>query len=358
MNIRHPLVNVAFLVILISGCNLIGYAPNARPAPQRQSNLQTLPIQSFFQQEIGTSWVYEGFAEYGHRMVLTSSKRAAWRNRRVKEISGNVADMSDGESLRDFSFKLRYILTPNAVQEEIVSADTPFPHTIPKLTILKRPLRKGARWRQTVKIQGKKAVLRAEILDLQTDPSHRIRVRYRVPMEGMPDGVYEEIREFSPDMGIYRLEKTFGPNASDRFNYEFRALIKPARYRDAIHQATFLYPRDWQKTAEHRYEGFGGFFRVSALTGPKSVEEAAQNEISHGLRPYGSNPTVKRWTIQKREARLILPSTDQAREMHRQAALVLRYPRRLQIGEELYDYLLIHADSEHIPLIANSLQFL
>lgn len=359
---RKAHVLCGLLMVLFAGCTLFNRTPSpSRPAPIRRNKPSAGSLTSYFPQKVGTSWIYEGFAEYGHRMVLTSITKDPQHKRSIREISGSVADMSDGESKRNFHFKLRYIFTPIAIQEEVLESDTPFPHTVKNITLLKLPIRKGARWRQNVVMNGKSSILRAVITDIRTEPSIKakvVRVRYRMPMTGMPNGIYEEVREFAKGIGVYRFEKTFGPNTTDRFNYAFRELIPPAKFTDAKHQVTFLYPSDWKKTSDHRFEGFGGFFQVSAIRGPKSIDEAARNEASHTLRPYGSSPTIQRLNLRGLETRLIMPSPDQAREMKKQAALIIRYAKPVTIQGNQFSFLVIYADMDHIHLIAKTLKLM
>lgn len=362
MKFREKIAAFSILLIaLLAGCSLLGQQSSPqRPAPVRHSKVSTISLQSYFPQKIGTSWIVNGMAEYGHRMVLTSVRKDQRQKKTIHDIIGNVDDMSDGESKRNFHFRLRYTFTSNAVQEEVLEADTPFPHTFKKLTLLQQPIRKGARWQQTVTVKGKRAVLRGEILGIQRDPTQKtnvIRVRYRVPMAGMPNGTYEEIREYRQGDGIYRFEKTFGPNESDIFNYALWKVIPPAEFSDANYRVAFLYPSDWKKENKNHFQGYGGFFQVSAIHGPKSIDEAARSEAGHSLRPYGTNPTIQRLSIKGHAGRLILPSSDQAREMKKQAALIVRYSKQIRIAEQNYEYLVIYADADHIRLILNTLKF-
>lgn len=74
--------------------------------------------------------------------------------------------------------------------------------------------------------------------------------------------------------------------------------------------------------------------------------------------PYGSSPRIVMQTIQTREACFIFPSVDQPAEMNKQAALIVRYPRPVQIGETFYNYFILWADVNHIRQIGGQLSFL
>ena len=216
------------LISLMTGCTLFRTAPPLRQVPPKSR--PPLVLLSFFPQKPKTEWIYQGFAEYGHRMALNSVVRSRDGSRIVHHISGRVEDMSGGESTRNFHFKLRYTFTRNAVYETLVSADTPFPHRIQNLKLLTLPLRKGVKWTQKVTMGGKKSTLRAEVMDYGARPdlgSKIVKVRYRVPMAGMPNGIYEEIREFAWRKGVYRFEKTFDPDPAIRFQYILREVKIP-----------------------------------------------------------------------------------------------------------------------------------
>ena len=221
-NRNNFFIGFILLITLLVGYNLI----SRLVAPESVSE----SLLAYFPQQIGTVWAYNGFAEYSHQMKLDSIVEMEKRKRIILEITGNVGDPSGGESIRDFDFKIRYIITSTTVYENIVQADTPFPHILKNVAVLKLPIRKGAKWQQTVTIDGKEQVLRAEIIEVRTDRlinGQNVRVRYRVPIEGMPNGVYEEIREFGHGIGIVWFEKTFGVRPTERFSYVLYKVTKP-----------------------------------------------------------------------------------------------------------------------------------
>ncbi len=221
---------IILLLGLATGCNL--FRMQTRPIPTK--DMSPAPaLLAYFPQKAGTTWSYEGYAEYASRMNLNSVVKKADPKKIYHYISGAVEDVSSGESSRNFRFKLRYTFTSNSVFENIQEADTPFPHTLKNVELLRLPLKKGAKWTQAHRIKGQKRLLEALILDIRTEKAIRseiIRVRYRIPMAGMPNGIYEEIREFAKGMGVYRFEKTFlGSNPANRFNYSLRTLKTPKK---------------------------------------------------------------------------------------------------------------------------------
>ncbi|HOJ76673.1 MAG TPA: hypothetical protein PLZ08_02020 [Bacillota bacterium] len=214
---------VSLLVIILVGCGQFKTKPPLNDLNSKSRVSRTLL--ELFPQRRNTEWIYEGFAEYGHRMKLVRISRIP--NRIIHHIDGEVADLSGGESPRNFKFKVRYLFTGNTVSEQIIAADTPFPHTIKNLVLLKLPLKKGNKWQQIIVKDGKRSTLNAEIIKVGWDnlvKQNVLTVRYRVPMAGMPNGVYEEYRKFVKGKGVYSFEKTFGKNPSDIFGYQLREI--------------------------------------------------------------------------------------------------------------------------------------
>ena len=187
-------------------------------------------LMAFFPQKTGAKWTYMGMAEYDHRMTLNKITKSPLQL--IYKISGKVGDPSGGATKRKLDFRLEYQFTKKAVYEKIIEADTPFPHRIKNLKLLALPITKGATWRQTVMINSKPAMIKAEILEKKIDPKYKremVRVRYRVPMAGMPNNTYEEIREFVKGIGVTHFEKTFGPQTHERFNYNLSKFEVPGQ---------------------------------------------------------------------------------------------------------------------------------
>ena len=210
-------------ILLITGC--FGNQ-SAKPAPVRLAK-PPVTLTKFFPRNVGTKWTYEGFAEYRDTRSLLRIQKPKNKSSilEIMNFSGKVADLSDGESKRNFNFRLRYLFTINSVYEEIIQADTPFPHQIRSLQMLTLPLEKGATWQQQITQNKQSKKLQAQILELRTENGKQIvKVRYHVPMQGMPQGVYEEIREFTTGMGLTYFEKTFDENSENRFQYRLYEL--------------------------------------------------------------------------------------------------------------------------------------
>lgn len=123
----------------------------------------------------------------------------------------------------------------------------------------------------------------------------------------------------------------------------------------------FKYPASWSKNPryEDKYEGATGFFEVGDFEGTgENIDEAVQAQIDEDYRPYGSSPTVRSFNVDGQPARVIYPSADQPDfYKDREAAIVVKYPRPLTVGDSTYEYVVIWASKEYIPLILSTFKF-
>ncbi|MGE5551973.1 MAG: hypothetical protein ACM3ZC_15790 [Bacteroidota bacterium] len=220
-----PRIALPAVLIVLAGCVRLwggGSAGSARPNKVARPRVSA-QLLAVFPQRVGTVWRYDGYAEYGHEMQLRAVRRSAGKV--VHEITGAVADVSSGESTRDFRFALQYVFHPDEVRERILRADTPFPHRLGDLVLLRLPLKQGSSWRQTVRAGGRAKSVQAVILAAgERDGAREYTVRYRTPMAGKPGGVYEEIRVFRAGVGVVWFENTFGSSPEERFNYALFAM--------------------------------------------------------------------------------------------------------------------------------------
>ncbi len=130
-------------------------------------------------------------------------------------------------------------------------------------------------------------------------------------------------------------------------------------YANRQYQVVFLYPNNWQRVTNERYEGPNGFFQVSAAgTGTATRDEVCRNEAFQALRPYGSNPGISRTTVDGQEACYIEPASDQPAAMRQQAAFIVRYPKPVTINGQNYNFFVLWADKAHIRDLAATLEFL
>jgi len=131
-----------------------------------------------------------------------------------------------------------------------------------------------------------------------------------------------------------------------------------ATYTDPSFQITLRYPSTWHFVSGYgvKYAGPDGFFQLSGISGPAaSIDEIAEGEAYHKLSPYGSQPTIESLEVDGHPARLILPSSDQPTAMAGQAALIVQLPGPVEVGSDIYNYLVLWADEEHIQEFGETL---
>ncbi len=129
-------------------------------------------------------------------------------------------------------------------------------------------------------------------------------------------------------------------------------------YSSTVYKVQFQYPSDWVRVSDERYEGPDGFFQLSAISTAEPINEICHNEAFHQLLPYGSEPRIVHAQIQQQEACFIFPSEDQPPEMGGQAALIIKYPKPIQIEGSTYNYFILWVDKEHLKEISSTLVFL
>ncbi|WP_017379551.1 LysM peptidoglycan-binding domain-containing protein [Paenisporosarcina sp. TG-14] len=129
-------------------------------------------------------------------------------------------------------------------------------------------------------------------------------------------------------------------------------------YTNTVYNVQFQYPSHWERIREERYEGLDGFFQLSAISTDETISEVCLNEAYHGLYPYGSAPRIIKAQIQQQEACFIFPSVDQPPEMEGQAALIVRYPKPIQIEGSTYNYSILWVSQNHLNEISSTFVFL
>lgn len=209
----------AFSAIAVASVLLLGVVGCFR---QKASSNE---LRSYFPEKTGFTWVYSGFAEYGHRMILDSITEVRSKGDVVHQISGMVEDMSGGESEQDFGFQLQYVFGGDEVVERILHKGVVFPHRIDGLVMLKAPLEKGQKW-SFESVNGNR--VDAEITETGVDAEDRLdycKVEYTAPDPEMPDGLYHETRVFKKGIGVVSFKSTIMPDIE--FSYTLTSASSP-----------------------------------------------------------------------------------------------------------------------------------
>ncbi|MGL5677916.1 MAG: hypothetical protein ACRDDX_16070 [Cellulosilyticaceae bacterium] len=131
-------------------------------------------------------------------------------------------------------------------------------------------------------------------------------------------------------------------------------------YDSGIYNIRFEYPASWvqNKNYSERYEGTDGFFEVADIQGiGRTIDEVANQEIDTPISPYGKEPQIEAFELGGEPARLILPSSDQAKVFGREAALIVKNKRPVIEGQEKYHYTIIWSDLKNMGHIIKTFKF-
>jgi hypothetical protein len=132
-------------------------------------------------------------------------------------------------------------------------------------------------------------------------------------------------------------------------------------YSNAEYKVTLKYPSNWKPNPKYndRFDGPDGFFQITALSGEGvSIDYTANNEANHILKPYGTSPVISKLIIDGQEARLIMPSKDQAKENNNQASLIIKYLKPVKINNDTYYYFILWSNKSYIKEIGNTIKFI
>lgn len=152
--------------------------------------------------EEGYTWNYFGFAEYGHTMTLNSITDTSAM--RTYTLSGEVMDMSDGESGFDFSIDLKYIIKGNSLMQE-VDSQVMLDNEIPKITLIKSPLVPGNYWNQNVQKKNGETITLSSMITQVSLRENNVK-EYTVIYEDFSSPYYEK-RIIREGVGVVSFEK-------------------------------------------------------------------------------------------------------------------------------------------------------
>ncbi|MCB9151156.1 MAG: hypothetical protein H6641_20550 [Caldilineaceae bacterium] len=202
---------------------------------------------------------------------------------------------------------------------------------------------------------------------MSVDDGGRLFVNDRLVIDGWRD---QPLRTYTAEVEIsesptrLRMEYYEGNGeAAARLAWTLVGGIEPVEtdwktFRSSRFGVEFEYPASWQPSPDdaERYSGSNGFFVLNASSGA-TLDDFADSEINHPLRPYGVNPQVIPMTVAGQDARLILPSTNQSSELRQQSALVVRYPKPRQVSSTTYEFFVLYTSQPYVRHMADSLKF-
>lgn len=162
-----------------------------------------MALRKLLPEKEGFRWVYNGFAEYGHQMDL---ERIVEKDGQITYyITGEVADMSGGASDRDFSLSVEYVIKDGILTQK-KKEELMMDSISDKLQLLKTPLQKNAKWKQTViDKDGNKHDLDCSIEDITGINGVK---EYTVLYQDNQSDYFEK-RRIREGIGVVSLEKMF-----------------------------------------------------------------------------------------------------------------------------------------------------
>ena len=205
---------LAMMLMLILGAGLVGCAeseggdggnqpakPDKSQVEQDETRQRNEELAKLLPGKKGFRWIYNGFAEYAHTMDL---ERIEKEDGQIKYfIKGEVEDMSGGESDRDFSLQVEYVIKDGVLvqkKKEQVMLDS----ISNDLQLLRTPLDKGAKWRQQVTDkEGNTYDLHCQITEITGDNGAR---EYTVIYDDSKSDYFEK-RKIREGVGVVSLEK-------------------------------------------------------------------------------------------------------------------------------------------------------
>ena len=191
----------------------VGWNPDTRVASINEIGTQSLV--SLLPGSAGFVWLYDGFAEYGHQMVLEAINETGRGIEYI--IRGEVGDPSGGESTKDRNINIKYIVTSNSIIQE-KAEESMLDSKYDKMTLIRTPLTAGNQWTEEVTDnQGRKTTMKAFIkkVEIIENGVKEYTVRYN----DMNSEYYEE-RLIRENIGVVNFEKLIEvPNTSFPVSY-------------------------------------------------------------------------------------------------------------------------------------------
>ncbi|HHV60737.1 MAG TPA: hypothetical protein GXX49_10715 [Clostridiaceae bacterium] len=212
---KQILLAAIIIGLLLSGCTIDGKINinlNNPGTATESGNISQNANEALFKllpEKEGYTWIYNGFAEYGHQMTLeeivTDNEKTTYI------IKGKVFDMSDGESgmgEEHFSIDLKYIIQNGSiiqVKKENIMMDS----EMDRLELIRAPLVEGNKWTQVAADKkGNERHLNSEITKVEELDGKKVyTVEYRDR-----DSDYYEIRTIEEGTGVVSFARLWNPD--------------------------------------------------------------------------------------------------------------------------------------------------
>lgn len=224
----YLLTSILLIVLLTSGCNKIPTTESGTPVPTEETvtlepgtvasptattNIEPSELLNLLPKDEGYKWIYNGFVDYSHEMTIESITQDSESGNTIYDIKGMVEDLSDGESNKDFSMSLRYIVGKFTLTQEI-TGEMVMDSDFESIQLVKLPLEKGSTWEQEVtKQDGSTVNLNCTIEEVSEEDGKKVYVI----LYQDTDSDYYENRTIMEDLGVIAFEKLYTPNEGEPF---------------------------------------------------------------------------------------------------------------------------------------------
>lgn len=240
------------------GTKMIAQGAGSANLSTNQQMTKLLPYRENFQ------WLYQGFAEYGHKMQLKYIEKTPSEIR--YSVDGEVADMSGGEAKGNFKLKITYIISNGTITQyktEEKMLDSKFDN----IQLAKGPLVKNTAWvQQTFDRKGKAYTLDCKITDIVSEKGQNI---YTVYYKDKKSAYYEK-RKIKEGIGVIWFEKLF-ETGEGSFPVTYSLNLTGTGYLDKISMNSYLPPLG--KTL--RYFGLAEYAHTGTMKMISSSSESA-----------------------------------------------------------------------------------
>ena len=248
--------------------------PSIKQNPEA-TNIENIPSPTSLQEitkllpnRIDYQWVYNGFAEYAHKMQLLSIDKG--NSSYVYHIKGQVVDISDGASKKDFSLSITYTAVPGILTQEKVETNM-MDSIYNKIELIRSPLVKGTKWSQKVTDKnGKQATLDCTITDIAKDGDES---KYTVSYKDT-SGTYYEKRVIKEGVGVISFEKLY-ISQKDNFPVSYSINSSVTGYIARLNLNSYL--PDLNK--ELRYNGLAEYGHIGTLVKVSDNQDNAVYEF-------------------------------------------------------------------------------
>lgn len=151
----------------------------------------------------GYTWTYNGTVEYGHRMYLKSIEEKD--DKAIYTVEGEVADVSGGESGKDYSLDVTYTVTSDSLVQAVES-ETMMDNNFEEIELIQMPLEEGTEWTQTqTNAEGEEVTLESSIEAVREDGEQKI---YTVTYEDTDSDYYQK-RDIKEGVGVLSFEHLY-----------------------------------------------------------------------------------------------------------------------------------------------------